>query len=144
MNTSTALVTIVLSTYHAPIRSSIEMSYTLKPDSSIVFSTIKGMQVKSASHPFFNGSVTSDSMSVPPLQTLKDPRLTLIISIGSTVGALLVLLCCWATYRQIFKWITRQQQRRIAQHQQSPSQIELSLGPLEGHKTSAKSLSTEL
>ena len=30
MNTSTASVTIVLSTYHAPIRSSIEMSYTLK------------------------------------------------------------------------------------------------------------------
>ena len=37
MNTSTASVTIVLSTYHASIRSSIEMSYTLKPDSSIVF-----------------------------------------------------------------------------------------------------------
>ena len=145
MNTSAASVTIVLSTYHASIRSSIETSYTLKPDSSIVFSTIEGMQVKSASRPFFNGSVTSDSTSVPPLQTLKDPRLTLIITIGSTAGALLVLLCFWATYRQILKWKTRQQQRRIAQHQQSPSQIELlSLGPLEGHETSAKSLSTEL
>ena len=125
MNTSTASVTIVLSTYHASIRSSIEMSYTFKPDSSVVFSTIEGMQVKSASHPFFNGSVTSDSTSVPPLQTLKDPRLTFIISIGSTAGALLVLLCFWATYRQIFKWKTRQQQCRIAQHQQSSSQIEL-------------------
>ena len=145
MNTSAASVTIVLSTYHASIRSSIEMSYTLKPGSSIVFSTIEGMQVKSASRPFFNRSVTSDSTSVPPQQTLKDPRLTLIISIGSTAGALLVLLCFWATYRQILKWKTRQQQRRIAQHQQSPSQIELlSLGPLEGHETSAKSLSTEL
>ena len=144
-NTSTALVAVVLSTGHASVRSSIEMSYTLKPDSSIVFSTIEGMQVKSASHPFFNGSVTSDSTSVPPLQILKGPHLTLIISIGSTAGALLVLLCFWATYRQILKWKARQQQRRIAQHQQSPSQIELlSLGALEGHETSAKSLSTEL
>ena len=103
MNTSTASVIIVLSTYHASIRSLIEMSYTLKPDSFIVVSMIEGMQVKSASRPFFNGSVTSDSTSIPPLQTLKDPRLTLIISIGSTAGALLVLLCFWATYRQILQ-----------------------------------------